>query len=277
MQEARKAGISCIPRFLASSEKSRHSASRCPHESREAKGDRSEGGPVTHRLNLVIILVLAALLGLGVPATAATSSFAQGQAIQLSLGRVSASYQVDWYSDLDGYLGTGAKIVVSTLSVGTHTISYYIFRVRDGALLYNGSTTVTITAPSHSGGSTSGSTSGTTGGSTGGDRAPGEFEPVSTLLLGCPDTYLVDGMYPGMIRGIHGVATAHIYVDNAYARNDVIALLGQAGVSSSDYDFKVVPVDTIWMRDYGPLFVRRGGALQLVDLDYSPGRDHDDR
>jgi agmatine/peptidylarginine deiminase len=222
-------------------------------------------------------LALAALLVFAGPALAANYRFNQGDPIQLSLGRVSSSYQVDWYSDVDGYLGTGSPIVVSTLSAGDHTITFYIFRVRDGALLYQSSVDVEIVARTSTPPPATGGTAPppSTGG--GSNNAPGEFEPVTTMLLGCPDTYLVDAMYPSMLKAIHGVATAHIYVDNNYARNDVMALLDQAGVSRGDYDFSVVPVDSIWMRDYGPLFTRKNGSLEIVDLDYYPERPNDDR
>lgn len=104
---------------------------------------------------LVLVLVLGIGFGVLAPVAAlangATSNpqvVAAGATVHLSAGHVSSRYQVDWYSDLDGYLGTGASIDVTTLSAGTHTIDFYVFRRSTGAFLYSGTTSVTVsTAP----------------------------------------------------------------------------------------------------------------------------------
>ena len=61
-------------------------------------------------------------------------------------------------------------------------------------------------------------------------------------------------------------------------RDLTIRLLGKRGLSLNSSDFLVVPTDTGWVRDYGPVFIQgSAGKLLAYDAAYDrPGRARDD-
>ncbi|MBI4615464.1 MAG: agmatine deiminase family protein [Planctomycetes bacterium] len=219
-------------------------------------------------------LCLVGLLLSTAPAVAA-STFVKGETVSLSVGTLSTSYRAYWVSSKDGYLGYGNPFKIATLSLGLHTITVYIYRTSDWVLVYKGSGSVEIVAPAPAPTPTPTPTP-TPAPTTGLTYAPGEFEEVKLLLLGCPDTYMVSDIYPQFLAGIRGVCPTRIYVDNDYVRYDLVDLFNQAGVGNTDHSYVTAPVDTIWIRDYGPLFMKNQGRLEVVDLQYYPGRDNDD-
>jgi agmatine/peptidylarginine deiminase len=214
---------------------------------------------LVHLLPVLLVLLAAS----AAPALAADSTFKKGETVSLGVGTIPDGYRVDWTSDRDGPLGSGNPLNISTLSVGVHTLTVDVIWTADGTNAYEGTTTVEVVdsgaAPAPSS-----------------DVAPGEFEQVQRLLLGCNDAYSVNDLYPQFLSALRGVVKTTIYADNDRVKLDLLDVFQQAGVADADFEIVVTPIDSIWIRDYGPLFVRRSGQLQIVDLDYYPNRPQDD-
>jgi agmatine deiminase len=218
----------------------------------------------------ITLLLLAATLFLSPAAALAAYSYESGEQVALGFSRLPSGYTVYWTSDRDGFLMQGSTLRTSSLSVGLHEISYFIYRTSTRALVYSGSVEVEVKAPAAT-------TPPSSGSATTGAYAPGEFEPVSELLLGTEDAYSVEDMYPELLDALRGVVRTTIYVDSAYVRYDLEDIFAATGVDDADYEYVTAPVDSIWMRDYGPLFVKDArGDLEVVDLSYYPERPNDD-
>ncbi|MFC1707805.1 agmatine deiminase family protein, partial [Planctomycetota bacterium] len=219
---------------------------------------------MSHR---AVCVALVLLLALAAPAVAADRTYEEGETVALSVGTLPQGYETYWVSDVDGYLAQGSTLREDGLSLGEHTLYALIYRTSDWAHVWTGSLSVEIvtvqaaapTAPTASAG----------------EVAPGEFEAVSEVLLGCPDAYSVDDMYPEILDGLRGVASTRIFVDNSYVRYDLLDLFRRTGVDDADYSFETMSLDSIWIRDYGPLFVRKSGTLEVVDLEYYSNRPND--
>jgi agmatine/peptidylarginine deiminase len=120
-------------------------------------------------------------------------------------------------------------------------------------------TTTTSAAPSHS-------------------VAPAEHEQMEAILWGCADTYLVLDTYEDAFTGLNG---SGVMSDVTVATQGVASQLRydmvQANVPLDDVEIYVADLDTVWMRDYGPIILRDGaGNRSVADPEYYPGRDNDD-
>ena len=106
---------------------------------------------------------------------------------------------------------------------------------------------------------------------------------ISELLLGMPDVserdYLFD-IQLTMIQsalsqgiGVRIYPTVHEYPRrlDRHLRSVLDGRIPANLTLVTDYF-----VDTIWMRDYGPAFVRRNGTLEVIDMDYFRRRPRDD-
>ncbi len=215
------------------------------------------------------LLVLALLAGFTLPLEAATYTYEQGSTKSFSVngGKPVQGYALEWFSSLDGNVGEGPVFSVSKLSVGEHTLTLKATNLYTGQI-YSPSLTVAITASAEP--SPPAPTSAPL-------SSPHEDEAVSELLLGANDTYLIEGVYSGMLRAVNSRVKTLIFVGSEYVAYELMDRFDRDGVSYSNVQFYVVPIQTVWMRDYGPLPVRRsGGRLRMVDLKYYPGRDDDD-
>jgi agmatine/peptidylarginine deiminase len=102
-------------------------------------------------------------------------------------------------------------------------------------------------------------------------RLPGEFERQGTIFLGCGE---LATFYPQLLADLveatrHRVDVAALVVNGA-GRQAVAAILTSRGLPADAVHYVEVPHDTMWVRDYGPLFVRRAadGQSVLIDAEY---------
>jgi agmatine/peptidylarginine deiminase len=114
---------------------------------------------------------------------------------------------------------------------------------------------------------------------------PGEFEPMDGIIL--PLGELLD-RHPQLAADVLVALRGHVRVyglvsDLGQAR-EVEQKLDTIGLEMGDGDleFLAVPTDTLWVRDYGPVFIRRPGGGWLVydppyDGDLADWREEDDR
>lgn len=99
----------------------------------------------------------------------------------------------------------------------------------------------------------------------------GEFEYQSALLLGCNDLV---AYHPHVFQAIAGALYQKIPVVAVVSSKKQLAtaqrLLEQANLPRRALHFLVMPLNTMWLRDYGPLFVRHSnGRVVIVDTEYT--------
>lgn len=107
---------------------------------------------------------------------------------------------------------------------------------------------------------------------------PAEFEPNAAVILGLNEllqyhpktlTAIIDGLRGGMpVLGI---------VDDEKQFDQILTLLEQARIHAPNLTLITVPLDGMWIRDYGPVFVRRpSGRIVVLDSQYNESDRHRD-
>jgi len=109
---------------------------------------------------------------------------------------------------------------------------------------------------------------------------PGDFERQSAILLGCNELL---PYHPHTLVEIVGTLIDRIpiiaLVESESQRKDLLALLCDWGLPAHLLHFVSLPVKGMWVRDYGPSFVRtRSRGITILDADYvETDRPNDDR
>lgn len=109
-------------------------------------------------------------------------------------------------------------------------------------------------------------------------RLPGDFQPAEAILI---VGGRLAGEYPELLARIVALAEKRIsvvlLVSTPDERKTVAGVLTSAGISPRGVRFVEVPTDTIWVRDFGPIFVRRSdGSRVALDVEYEKdGRQQD--
>lgn len=108
---------------------------------------------------------------------------------------------------------------------------------------------------------------------------PGEFEPADRLLIGwgAGAAQLAD-FFTDIAANASHEASVTIYVGSQNEADDVYSNLAFAGANLDAVSFSQANLDSIWMRDYGPMVVRAeaGDDQVVVDGRYYWGRWNDD-
>jgi agmatine/peptidylarginine deiminase len=110
---------------------------------------------------------------------------------------------------------------------------------------------------------------------TGTVTAPGEYAPAEGILLAWEGGTTLNNIQRRMIKAITttGNAKAFIAFDDAAERDSVMPTFSTNALSVGTDVSRVVPVvgatDTIWMRDYGPRYVREGRCRVISDHTYN--------
>jgi agmatine/peptidylarginine deiminase len=105
---------------------------------------------------------------------------------------------------------------------------------------------------------------------------PGEFAPMDSVMLtiiNMGQDY--EDMWTEMLEVFTQAGHAWI-IASATTQDNYAAILDGVGVDASTYSFLNYPVDTIWMRDYGPEFVIDGEGERYIFDTYYYGRPLDD-
>src|SRR5258705_5123928 len=109
---------------------------------------------------------------------------------------------------------------------------------------------------------------------------PADFEKQSAIVLGCNELF---PYHPQVLVElcaalIDKIALIAIVADEEQ-RKQVITLLGDWGLPADLLHFVSLPVKGMWVRDYGPAFVRgREGAITILDAEYlETDRPEDDK
>ncbi len=97
-----------------------------------------------------------------------------------------------------------------------------------------------------------------------------EFERQDGMLLGCNE--LVEyhpRVMTDMVRALHGKVEVYGLVNDSAQRQKVVSLLEQNGLPANAVEFVEIPAYGMWVRDFGPKFLRnKVGGLTMVDFAY---------
>jgi len=94
---------------------------------------------------------------------------------------------------------------------------------------------------------------------------PGKFAPIPWI-------------YAEIVRLIAHGERVHIFVQpgaKGRAQKEVREILAKNNVNAAHVTFHVQPTDRVWTRDSGPIFVRKGGAMGLVDFKFNAWAKYD--
>ncbi len=110
-----------------------------------------------------------------------------------------------------------------------------------------------------------------------GGYLPGEYEPVQALLIGWANgASELQPMFVDLIAATAPHVTTVVYVNSNYQASQIYNALDARGADPDQVSFQQLDIDTIWMRDYGPLLVKTATGYRVVDPRYYYGRWADD-
>ena len=109
-------------------------------------------------------------------------------------------------------------------------------------------------------------------------RAPAEHEQMEAILWGANDTYLVMDTYTDAFPALNGTGViCDVNVSSQSVASQLRFELVQNNVPMDDVEIYVAALDSVWMRDYGPIVLKDGNGNRTVsDPEYYPGRPNDD-
>lgn len=110
-------------------------------------------------------------------------------------------------------------------------------------------------------------------------ETPGEFEPLRGVFVTWRYGYGSgqDVIFREIVREVVDVAKAFIIVRTSSEQSNVSSYLNNGGVSLDSVEFYQYSNNSIWMRDYGPWFMRKADNGEgIVDFVYNRPRPQDD-
>jgi agmatine deiminase len=106
---------------------------------------------------------------------------------------------------------------------------------------------------------------------------PGEFEKASEVMLGWGNgAWQLEEFLVDLARAAAEESGVTVVVPGQGAASWVSAALAEGGVDMDAVELLVAQIDSVWMRDYGPLVVRGPGGQVVIDPRYYWGRWADD-
>lgn len=106
---------------------------------------------------------------------------------------------------------------------------------------------------------------------------PGEYEPVDRVLFGWhAGNWPYLRFFGRVMREVAREATVLVAVESAEERAALREALADEGVDVSRVEFVLHELDSMWIRDYGPILARTASGYQVLDLPYHPDRERDD-
>jgi agmatine deiminase len=117
-----------------------------------------------------------------------------------------------------------------------------------------------------------------------GYRMPAEWEPHAATWLAWPHNaadwpgrfHPIPWVYCDIIRHLSRVEDVHLLVENEAAEQRARALLGKTGARVDRVHFHQWPTDRVWMRDSGPIFVKRAEGVGITNWRFNAWAKYDD-
>lgn len=109
-------------------------------------------------------------------------------------------------------------------------------------------------------------------------RMPGEFEYQSGLMISCQAICFSDAIRDVVRAVARRISIVALYgnEEEYHAAREVLA---ESGIPANIIGFALIPHDTMWTRDYGPVVPvsKQSRDIAVLDTQYrSEGRDHDE-
>jgi len=113
---------------------------------------------------------------------------------------------------------------------------------------------------------------------------PAEWEPHAATWLGWPHNTSdwpgkfppIPWVYGEIVRQLARGETVRILVNSAAHEAQAGKILRKVGVELADIEFFRFPTNRGWTRDFGPIFVRRGGDLAVARFRFNAWAKYDD-
>lgn len=108
--------------------------------------------------------------------------------------------------------------------------------------------------------------------------SPPEYSPCQGVLYNFNSAYqstVVRDLVVALTQDDQYDEIAYVWVSSISQKNQAINMFTTGGANMSKVEFIVEPIDSIWMRDYGPHFIWQNDTLGIVDSHYYPTRDDD--
>ena len=109
-------------------------------------------------------------------------------------------------------------------------------------------------------------------------ESPAEYDPMQGVLFCFTSSYQSD-VVTDLVSALTGDDNhdeiAYVWVSSSSQQSIATGMFSSAGANMSKVEFIVGPMDSIWMRDYGPHFIFQDGTLCIVDSHYYQSRDLD--
>ncbi|MFT5434867.1 MAG: hypothetical protein ACI9OJ_005583, partial [Myxococcota bacterium] len=106
-------------------------------------------------------------------------------------------------------------------------------------------------------------------------RAVGQFEDHQSLLLAWTGAF--PETYAGIVSGSNPVIDVYVLHEGEASKQQFQQAMANNGVGTTGINYVNTDIDSIWMRDYGPLSVRSpAGEVAFVDPRYYHQRVFDD-
>lgn len=106
----------------------------------------------------------------------------------------------------------------------------------------------------------------------------GEWEPAERLLVSWADqTDDLAPFFAEVIAAAVNEVEVTVVVSETVDASPLYAQVARLGVDLSRLRVEPAPLDTMWIRDYGPLVVRTETGRKIMDFAYSAERPGDDR
>jgi agmatine deiminase len=107
--------------------------------------------------------------------------------------------------------------------------------------------------------------------------AASEHETMETIMWGANDTYLVIPTYRDAFTALASAGVkVQVIVSSQSVASELRYELSSRNVSLSNVEILVASLDSVWMRDYGPIILKRGNGERVVaDPDYYYNRQND--
>jgi len=110
-------------------------------------------------------------------------------------------------------------------------------------------------------------------------ETPGEFEPLKGVFITWQYGYgsSQDVIFHEIVRGVVATGKSFIMVRSGSEQSNIESYLSSGGVPLDSVTFMIFPNNTIWIRDYGPWFMRQQDNTEgIVDFIYNRPRPDDD-
>lgn len=111
---------------------------------------------------------------------------------------------------------------------------------------------------------------------TGNVRSPNEYDPMRGVLFSYTSyTSVVTDLVKELTEDPKTDDIAYVVVTSQTQQNNATTAFTNAGANMSRVQFLIQPMNSVWMRDYGPHFVTVDNALAIVDSHYYATRSLD--